>query len=143
MGIMEKWGDREENDGTRRRQYRPRLSAWRIRILLAVLAVILFVGNPGPRQFARMVVSETATQKTRDPSTFVINLFPSMARALVLANTRRSNFYLFSIYRIRYGERDMATYLAGMWSIVRIGRSQRENEHHPAAGRPSSPDSAI
>lgn len=139
---MEQWGD-SEKDSLTWRLYRRRLFAWRIRILLAVLAVVLFVGNPAPRQFARMVVDQTTTHKTSDPGTFVINLFPSMARALVLANARRSNFYLFSIYRIRYGEHDTATYLAAVWSVVRIGRSRRNDDRRPAAGRTPTPDSAI
>lgn len=138
---MEQWGKTEDKNVMR--PLRRRVSAWRIRVLLAAVAVILFAGNPGPRQFARMVVNETAAQQTSDPNTFVINLFPSVARALVLANARRSNFYLFSIYRIHYGERETATYLAALWSIVQIGSAQPNDRHSPEPARPTGPSSTI
>lgn len=138
---MEQWGKTEDQNVMR--PLRRRLSAWRIRVLLAAVAVVLFAGNPGPRQFARMVVDKTAAQQTSDPNTFVINLFPSVARALILANARRSNFYLFSIYRIHYGEHETSTYLAAMWSIVRIGSAQPNDRHAPEAARPTGPTSAI
>lgn len=142
MVIMKKWEDKGDENATRH-LHRRRLSAWRIRVILAALAVVLFAGNPGPRQFARMVVAKTATQQTSDPNTFVINLFPSVARALVLANSRRSNFYLFSVYRIRYGEHDSATYFAAMWSIVRIGVTRHDDNRHREPAHLASPASTI
>lgn len=98
----------------------------RIGLALMVAAIILFEGNPDPKAFARHIVHHASEQTGGGPDTFVVTVFPSVARAAVLANSRRQNYYLFSIYRVDYGQDNPRAYLGILWRFIPIGRESRK-----------------
>lgn len=113
------------------------------RILIAVLLsfAILVAGNPGPGMFADRIVARLIQKAPAAPDTVVATIFPSVARALILQHTSRSNYFLFSVYRIDVGGSYSGLYLAGLWSIVQIHGSSPDQSD--STSQPASPGSIL
>ena len=120
----------------------PRTS--RLLLVLAVIVAVLALGNPGLDDFA----SYANRQIEQAPGAlgFFAGLLPGLTRSYLLSSTRRSNFGLFSIYRIEPGDSRAVAVLGIAWQFIPLGRSlsaPADDSRTPGASAPPGHSSGI
>lgn len=113
----------------------------RILVALAVIVALLALGNPGLDDFA--AYARNKLEDAPGAVGFLAGLLPGLTRSYVLSNTRRSNFGVFSIYRIDPGDPRSVSVLGIAWHFFPLGRSLSQPSPRPRASEPHAASSAI
>jgi hypothetical protein len=93
----------------------------RLLTALAVVVAVLAVGNPGLDEFANYASRQI--EQAPGALGFFAGLLPGLTRSYLLSNTQRSNFGVFSIYRIDPGDSRSVAVLGIAWHFLPLGRS--------------------
>ncbi len=117
------------------KSFAPRIS--RLLFALAVVVAVLAVGNPGLDDFA----SYASRQFEQAPGAlgFFAGLLPGLTRSYLLSNTQRSNYGVFSIYRIESGDSRSVAVLGIAWHFFPLGRSLSAPAEDSGASGASAP----
>jgi hypothetical protein len=113
----------------------------RILVVLAVIVALLALGNPGLDDFA--AYARNKLEDAPGAVGFLAGLLPGLTRSYVLSNTRRSNFGLFSIYRIDPGDPRSVPVLGIAWHFLPLGRSLSQPSPPPRGSEPREGSSGV
>ncbi|WP_156003931.1 hypothetical protein [Thiomonas sp. FB-6] len=113
----------------------------RILAVLAVIVAVLAMGNPGLDDFA--AYARTQLEDAPGAVGFFAGLLPGLTRSYLLSNTRRSNFGLFSVYRIDPGDPRSVAVLGVAWHFFPLGRSLSAPPPRDRASAPRAASSGV
>jgi hypothetical protein len=110
-------------------------------VALAVIVALLALGNPGLDDFA--AYARNKLEDAPGAVGFLAGLLPGLTRSYVLSNTRRSNFGLFSVYRIDPGDPRSVAVLGIAWHFFPLGRSLSQPSPQRRASEPGKGSSGV
>ncbi len=113
-------------------------------VVVALAVAVLAMGNPGLEDFARYAGRQI--EQAPGALGFFAGLLPGLTRSYLLSDTRRSNFGVFSIYRLDAGDSRSVAVLGIAWHFIPLGRSLSEpaaDSRAPGASAPPGRSSGI
>ncbi len=92
----------------------------------AALVALFALGNPGTGAYATHELKRM--ESGGGVAGFVSGTLPGATRAYLVSNTERSNYGLFSVYRLQRPGQDDEVTLGVLWSFVPLHGAQRHED---------------